>query len=126
MRPFADPRTAAPRAAGALTGARVLWGSALLLAPGAMLGEARDAQTDRRARTFARVLGARQLAQAALVAPRGSRDWVILAGAAVDAAHAATMVALAVLDRTRRKLALTNAFAATAFALAGAREAHRG
>jgi hypothetical protein len=47
------------------------------------------------------------------------------AGAAVDATHALTMLALALLAPDRRRLALTNVATATAFALAGMREARQ-
>ncbi|PZS06759.1 MAG: hypothetical protein DLM64_15985 [Solirubrobacterales bacterium] len=98
---------------------RVLHGSALLLAPvGDPLG-------DRGARVFARVLGARQLLQAAVVRP-GSARGQVLAGAAVDGAHAASMVLLALVDPRRRALAGANALAASAFALGGLCEAERG
>jgi hypothetical protein len=103
---------------------RLLWGFALLLAPGALLGEWPDARVDRRARVFARLLGTRQLAQALVLSKRGGPGW-IAAGAAVDTTHAATMVALAVVDRRRRALASANALTATTFALAGAYQAWR-
>ena len=103
---------------------RLLWGSALLLAPGALLREWSDALVDRRARVFARVLGARQIAQALALSRRGGRGW-LAAGAAVDATHAATMVVLAVVDPQRRALARANAVTATSFALAGAYAAWR-
>ncbi len=103
-----------------LTAIRAGWGAALLIAPGAVLGELPHGRIDRPARVFARVLGARQLAQAGIAAsPRGSSRGWILAGAAVDATHATTMVALAWLLPDRRRLALTNAATASAFAAVG-------
>lgn len=101
-----------------LTLVRAAWGAALLLAPGRVLSALPHQQIDRSACAFARVLGARNLAQAAVIARRPTRGW-ILAGAAVDATHATTMVALALLKPDRRKLALTNIATAGAFASAG-------
>ncbi len=101
---------------------RVAWGAALLLAPGRVLRALPHQQIDRRARVFARVLGARDVAQAALIARRPTRGW-ILAGVAVDATHATTMVALALLRPGRRKLALANLMTASAFAIAGVHQA---
>ena len=107
-----------------VTAIRAAWGAALLLAPGATLGDLPHQRIDRPARVFARILGARQLAQAAIAdSARGSSRRWLLAGAAVDATHAATMVALAWRAPDRRRLALTNAATATAFAVAGGRQA---
>ena len=105
-----------------LTCVRLLYGSALLLEPRAALGDLADTRIDRRAVWFARLLGARHIAQAATVDRHRSRGW-ILAGAAVDVTHAVTMAGLALLDRRRRVLAAANALGATAFALAGVHEA---
>lgn len=109
-----------------LTAIRAGWGAALLIAPGAVLRDLPHQRIDRPARAFARVLGARQLAQAALAGRRrgraSSRGW-ILTGAAVDATHAATMLALALLRPDRRKLALANVALASAFAAAGVHQA---
>lgn len=105
-----------------VTAIRALGGAALLLAPDAVLCKLPHQQIDRSTRLFARILGIRYLAQAAIVdsqtAGISGRRW-ILAGAAVDAIHATTMVALALLKPNQRKLALTNATAASAFAAAG-------
>jgi len=105
-----------------LTAIRACWGAALLIAPGAVLGALAHQQIDRPARAFARILGARDLVQAATIARRPTRGW-ILGGAAVDATHATTMVALAWMLPDRRRLALTNAVTAGAFAAAGLYEA---
>ncbi len=101
---------------------RAGWGAALLIAPGAVLGALPHQQIDGRARAFARILGARDLVQAATIAWRPTRGW-LLGGAAVDAAHAMTMVALAWRLPDRRALALTNVATAGAFAAAGLYEA---
>jgi hypothetical protein len=111
-------RVAAPRW---LFAARALYGGALVLAPRHALG-VRVGELDGRMRTFARVLGARNLAEAALLRAHPSRGWA-LAGAAVDATHAATMVIVAAIDRRGRAIALTSALVASAFAAWGARSA---
>jgi hypothetical protein len=77
-------------AASALSGARALYGAALLLAPRRALGM-RGGAVDTRVRAFALVLGARNLLEAAILHRHPRRGWA-LAGAAVDAAHAASMV----------------------------------
>lgn len=105
-----------------LTLVRAAWGAALLLAPDRVLSALPHQQLDRPTRVFARVLGARELAQAAIIARRPTRGW-ILAGTAVDATHASTMVALALFEPDRRKLAVTNVATATAFAVAGLHQA---
>lgn len=77
---------------------------------------------DRRACLVARVLGARYLAQALVsgAAPTGA---VLALGAEVDAAHAASMIMLGLLDRPRRREALASALVAGSFAVAGMRAA---
>jgi hypothetical protein len=78
-----------------------------------------------RALAVARVLGARQLLQAALTrGPAPSAAWLRM-GAAVDAAHAASMIGLAAADRTLRRATLADAAAATAFASGGLAAARR-
>jgi hypothetical protein len=71
---------------------------------------------------FARILGARHLAQAAILARHHTHKW-ILASAAVDATHATTMALLATFRPRRRKLALTNVASATMLAAGGVYEA---
>jgi hypothetical protein len=87
-----------------LTAARLIYGSLLLLAPGVLVAELSHRRIDRRTRLVARTLGVRNLVEAAVLSRRHSRAW-LLAGAATDGAHAATMAALAALDRRRRPLA---------------------
>ncbi len=120
-------RTSAPRAsmARALLFVRVLWGTVLLIAPEVVLRDLPHQRIDRAARGFARVLGARHLTQAAITSRDGTHGWAV-AGAVVDALHAATMAALAALRPDRRKLALTNFATATTLAAAGLAEARRG
>jgi hypothetical protein len=99
--------------------ARACYGAALLAAPGAALRLATGRLPGSRARTVARVVGARHLAQAVLTA------WcpepvVFAAGAGVDLCHAASMLALAAADPALRRAGLADAMAATAFTAAGA------
>lgn len=102
----------------------MLYGSVLFLAPDRVLNALPHDPIDRRARTFARVLGARHLLQAAIVDRHASKRR-LRAGAVVDAGHALTMVALAALRPQRRWLAGANALAAAAFAAAGILETRR-
>ena len=99
-----------------LTGLRFAYGTALLVLPSQALARATGAPVDRRAAWLARVLGARELAQAELTRRRPTRE-VLLAGAVVDVLHAASMVGLAAADRERRRLALHNATSAVLLAL---------
>lgn len=71
---------------------------------------------DRAAERVARVLGVRQLLQAAFIDQRRAAI-----GSGVDVAHAATMVFLAVADRRRRRLAVGSAALASVFAVVGFR-----
>lgn len=95
-----------------LIGLHVCVGTPLLIAPGRLLGDLPHQRVDPSVRVFARVLGARHLAEAAVLARRHTHDW-ILAGAAVDATHALSMVLLAWLRPARRELALASAASAT-------------
>ncbi len=94
--------------------ARLGVGLAQIAAPArvgaAVLGRA----PDERERAVVRILGGRHLVQYA-AARRGHS---LLAGPALDALHAASMVGLAALSRRYRRSALTSAAAATAFAAA--------
>ena len=104
---------------------RLLWGALLLGAPRAVLrvapGRDPDDQRERRVRVVVRVLGARHLLQGAAELALGP-DAVAAGrvGAAVDAAHSLSMVALAGFDRRRRVVASTDAAVAAAFAASGA------
>lgn len=103
-----------------LTDARAVWGAALLLAPRAVLAVVARGRAQAPVPAVARVLGARHLVQAAVVRTDRPAGWV-LAGAAVDAAHAASMVALAALRPDVRRPAAASALVAGSLALAGAR-----
>lgn len=102
----------------ALIAARVVAGTALLVAPGRVLGNLPHQEIKGAARTFARILGARHLVEAAVLL-RGHGHHRVLFGAGVDGVHAATMFGLAATRPDERRLALTNAFAASALAGAG-------
>lgn len=69
------------------------------------------------ARLVVRLLGARQIVQGVVTRREPTRT-VLCLGAAVDAAHAASMVGLA-FDRRYRRTALADAGIATAFAFVG-------
>jgi hypothetical protein len=107
--------------------ARALYGAAFLLAPSRVLARLARSPLDRPAVTVARVLGVRYVLQAAILwarpAPRRQ-----LAGAAVDAAHAASMCALARWSHrsAHRRLAARNARTAGLLAGAGAAQAAAG
>jgi hypothetical protein len=89
-----------------------------LVFPDTLVGRLIDGQLSDRGRKVVRVLGARQVAQA-LLSGRTPTGAVLYLGAEADVAHAATMIALAVLERRYRRAALCDAAIATAFAVAG-------
>lgn len=95
---------------------RASYGLAQLLAPNAVARRLTCRDADGRERTVTRILGARHLAQAAVLANASPRAHRL--GAAVDALHAASMVGLALVDRSRRRQAWTSAATASAFAAA--------
>jgi hypothetical protein len=102
----------------ALIGVRVVAGTALLVAPGRVLGDLPHQEIKGAARAFARILGARHLVEAAVLMRDPSHRWALL-GAGVDGLHAATMFGLAATRPDERRLALTNAVTASALAVAG-------
>jgi hypothetical protein len=104
---------------------RAGYGIVLMLAPGVVLRGLPHRRIDGAARAFARLLGARHLVQAAVTIRGGYGPGWILAGAAVDGAHLACVIALAVARPDRRLLASANALAAAVFAAAGVIEADR-
>jgi len=100
-----------------LTAGRAAYGAVLLLAPQGVLSSLAGQPCDRPTMVVARVLGLRELAQAAVLRSHPGRDWQ-LAGAGVDALHGASMVALAAKGARRyRRLALANARTAGLLAL---------
>jgi hypothetical protein len=103
---------------------RVGYGVGLVVAPRSVLERITDAPVDERARSLAIVLGVRELLQALLLDRRPTRRRRLL-GAAIDLAHAVSMVALAGIVPGRRRLALHNAVPAALLAAAGAGGARR-
>jgi hypothetical protein len=102
----------------ALSGLRLADGARLLLAAvaaGPALGRRRSPGR----RAVAGLLGARQIAQAALTAARGDARACEL-GAIVDAAHCLSMVALAAFSASARPFARRQGAVAAGWALAGA------
>lgn len=96
--------------------ARTGWGILELVAPDALVEAAADRHADEEERTAVRVLGVRDVVQAQMTTRRGRAAHGM--ACAVDVLHAASMVALAVYDERRRRLAGVSAVIASAFALA--------
>jgi hypothetical protein len=96
---------------------RAAYGAALCCAPAPLIRLA-GGPPDGRTRAVVRVLGARHLAQAAMVAWRPVPG-VLALGVVVDMLHSASMIALAVADPSRRRVALTDGLIAAAFAVDG-------
>ena len=96
---------------------RAAYGIVLVTVP-ELVVRAYGGQPGRPDRTVARVLGWRQLIQAAACAGAPGPQ-VLLLGAEADAAHALSAVALAAADRPRRRAGLTEALLASALAVAG-------
>lgn len=104
---------------------RTAWGVALVAAPGLMARTAAGrGGFSTRTEHVARLLGSRHLLQAAVTAARPDTP-VLLIGAAADVLHAASGVALGVLDGRWRRPALLDAAVAAAFATAGLAAARR-
>jgi hypothetical protein len=97
--------------------ARAGYGTALLCAPGPMIGIVTGRPPSRRARQVARILGVRHLAQAAITALNPGPEVVAL-GVVVDLLHAASMYAFAAVVPDLRRAELADALAATALAVA--------
>ncbi len=103
-----------------LLAARMVYGAGLLLAPARVLATVARMPLDREVMVVARVLGARQLIQAAaLGGSPGPRK--LLAGALVDGLHSASMVAAACWSpqAAHRRLAARDARSAAVLAVAG-------
>lgn len=100
---------------------RAGWGAALLVAPRQVMTNVHHVRIDTKSVAIARILGARQLAQAALSGFRPSPE-VLATGVWVDAVHAMTALGLAVLDRSRARAGLTDTAVASLWAGAGYRD----
>ena len=127
-RGLARPGSGLPEWALAVaTLARAGYGAALCCAPGPMLRVegGPGAAASPGARAVARILGGRHIVQAVLSATRPTPA-VLAAGAGTDVLHAASMIALAALDRPRRRLGLSDSLIAAAFAASGWALASRG
>lgn len=102
---------------GAEVGFRLAWGGLLLLAPVRLLRPVGPVTT--MAVVTLQVLGARHVTQAAVTVWRPTRG-VLAGGAAADAIHCVTALALAADDRRQRPTALADAAVAAAWAVLGA------
>ncbi len=100
---------------------RAAWGGALLLAPSATLGTVHGLDIDTKSMVIARILGGRQLTQAALSGIEPSPE-VLAMGVWVDVAHAATAFGLAIADRSRARAGITDAVVALTWAGIGYRD----
>lgn len=103
---------AAPRTAG-FVAVRVLWGGLLVTVPGPLFGVVTGRPADRADRRLLRVLGARHIVQGAVAAAHPTRTMLALGGA-VDALHAASCGAAALLLPEWRRPALLDGTYATA------------
>ncbi len=115
------PRIGGP--AAALEALRAGYGALQLGRPGLIARRLLACPLDQRGRVVARVLGVRQLGQALASGLRPSYP-VLALGVEVDLLHAASMLALGIADRRRRRAALTDALIASSFALGGLLAAH--
>jgi len=100
---------------------RAVWGAALLVAPRPVLSRVHHLQIDTKSLVTARILGGRQLAQAALSGIQPSPE-IIAVGIWVDSVHALSAVGLALADRSRARAGLTDAAVAAAWAALGYRD----
>jgi hypothetical protein len=98
-----------------LLACRAAFGAELVMAPGPLLRLLGGEPADGRAVLVARILGARQLAEAALLWRFGGRRTMRL-GALVDLIHAGTAAAAAAADARHRRLAAINVLTALALA----------
>ncbi len=112
-----EPVERPPALARWVTAGRAGYGAVLLLAPQGTLAWLSGQPCDPTTIRVARVLGLRELAQAAVLRSHSGRGWQ-LAGAGVDALHGASMLAVAAAGKRRyRTLALANARTAGLLAL---------
>ena len=98
---------------------RASYGTLLLIIPDPLIRLSTGLRADPTTRMMARLLGVRHVAQA--LATLDAPSAVALAlGAEADLAHSLSMLALAGIDRNRRRPALTDAAIAGSFALTSA------
>ena len=103
----------------ALLGAvRGVYGALQLAAPALVSDRLLGRPLDTRERVIARILGARQLAQA-MASGRQPGYPVLALGVEVDLLHAVSMLGLGAADRSRRRTAFTDTLIAASFAAAG-------
>jgi hypothetical protein len=107
-----------------LAGVRAGYGAVQLLWPDRSAEQLLAGPLEPPGRTVVRVLGARQLAQAALSAAAPTAP-VLAAGAGTDALHALSMAVLALAGRRWRRPAAVSGLTAAAFAACGALAASR-
>ena len=105
-----------------LTVVRAAWGAVLLAAPRMVMALISQRPAGRCSRLVARLLGARDLVQAVVLARDQSRP-TVAAGIAVDALHSSTMLWLAIRRPEHRRGALFSALIAACFAISGAQRA---
>ncbi len=98
--------------------ARAVWGLGLLCAPRWTLHWVHRVEVDATSVWVARVLGARQVAQAALSGASPSPE-ILALGVWVDLAHASSALTLAVVDRPRASAGLTDTAVASMWAAFG-------
>lgn len=103
---------------------RAGYGLARLIRPQPLTDQLPEDNRVAQAYTVDRLLGTRDLAQAA-VSQAAPTAQVLLFGAAVDLLHAASMLTLAAVSRQRQRAALREAVAALGFAVAGVLAARR-
>lgn len=100
---------------------RAGWGAALLIVPRGVLAHVHLLRADTKTVVTLRILGARQLAQAALSGIRPSPE-VLAMGVWADTVHSLTAAALALADRSRVRAASADAAVAGLWAMSGYRD----
>lgn len=103
--------------------ARTVWGITELVCPETLVRAGAGRDPDECEVSAVRVLGARDVLQAQVTTRRG--EGAHRAGACVDLLHAASMIAVASRSPRHKRLALTSAAIALAFALAERAAARR-
>ena len=99
-----------------LEATRAVYGLCQLAYPTLIFRLALGHQPEPRVRVVIRILGARHLLQALIIGAAPTSRALHLGGGVVDALHSASMVALAVADRRRRRVGALDAVIAGLFA----------